>query len=219
MQRKAKQRQNIGIGIYSIILLAFILFFHEEMFFNPGFLTWPGIIITIVCMALLQKNRIKPVVILSSVAATSSLIAQSFLGICSPCLLIAGLFTIGIIYLAQLDWSLIPILAGAALLLFITPVPQTDRPVLYIALNCPSCKPIAQELINIDPGGKAFTIAIPASQYQEGIKEVRMMGFAGSIIKGNTDIVPTLTTSGARLEGDREIQEYIDRQQKSYGSL
>ncbi len=201
-----KIRKPISILIYITIAMLIIILFKETL--PASIITWAGIIVALICIALVYKNQSHLAVILSCIAATGSFLFQGVTVFCIPCTAIACLFCIQIFVLEGPGWLLGVVLLSGVFMYMAAEEPIQDKSLLYISEQCKPCHPVLQEFIKRDPQGHTWEpVAVQTSP-----EYLREMGYKGEINQGIPagDTIPTLQVGSEIMSGNEKIIQYLE---------
>ncbi len=179
-----------------------------------GLLTIPGIVMALVNIYLIIKDKYIEVAVLSVLTAVGSFFAQSVIAFCLYCTFAASLFALSAIFCLIIDrakhvkiaFSLIVILiAGLYSLNSVffyhqSPIIEHDgivvaqevsekaiqKPSLYISPTCESCTILVEKLIQQDPKGENWLpVTIPYRSLHRSETMLKEMGYKGEIETSN----------------------------------
>ncbi len=203
----AKIQKPISMLIYIITIMLIIELFAETL--PASIITWAGIVVALICIALVYKNQSHLAVILSCIAATGSFLFQGVTVFCIPCTVIACLFCIQIFILEGPIWLLSIALLSGVFMFVIAEEPIQDKNLLYISEQCKPCHPVLQEFIKRDPQGYTWE---PVT-VQTSPEYLRKMGYKGKINQGIPlgDTIPALQVGSETISGSEKIIQYLGK--------
>lgn len=169
----AKIQKPISMLIYIITIMLIIELFAETL--PASIITWAGIVVALICIALVYKNQSHLAVILSCIAATGSFLFQGVTVFCIPCTVIACLFCIQIFILEGPIWLLSIALLSGVFMFVIAEEPIQDKNLLYISENAATITAVNSNAVAVGNVSNADGL-ITKTEQEQAANDLRQIG-------------------------------------------
>lgn len=202
-----------------------------------GILTIPGVIMALVGIFLIVKDKVIELAVICVLTATGSFFAQYVTVFCMYCTIAATLFALTGIFSLLVDKAkhpkiaitlIVVLMAGlfslnSVFYFYQNPIIEhngivyakksEEKPLLYISPTCKGCTLLLEEIIEYDSSGKNWMpVSIPYRSLNQSEKMLKEMGYTGEIqVSGvsPTGFVPVLFLDENTILRGEEIIKFI----------
>jgi hypothetical protein len=219
-----KMKEGILYALFYLIAIGLLLY---NTF---GVLTIPGLIMAILAIVLVFCKKHYLVAMIGIFTAAGSFTAQYMTYFCpyctaaAFCFLIGGLINLRGRYQQRISISILStVCITAALTLFIfSPAPYystetqaneiiSDKPLVYISIECRACEEVIKFLIEYDSAGIDWQPVL-LGDFEKGKQYLIDKGYTGEVLSAMQPpgtVIPALVSRGEIYEGSKTIEEYF----------